>query len=346
MQQLIPATDCGTWRSLLAPLGQVDATCLPEYHLAYSLRIKDSSPFLWHYSEGGHHLVYPFLLTPVMIGGRDTGYSDISGIYGYTGPLATSSDPAFLDGAWKAFDAFTKEKKVIAEFIRFSPFNQNQNICHPGTTVEANRILAASHLPGSEDALLEKLGSKTRNMLRKAHKAGLTARELALPEHLSTFRQLYDETMGRNRAPEFFWYDDAYYAHLLKLREGLRLFGVFAGDRMVAAAMAVAHGQSGLYHLGASLTDYARLGAGNLSLFAMSMGLMQSGVAFINMTGGRTTAGNDPLLLFKKSNATGTATFYIGKRIVDSAAYRSVADAWRQHGSKAPDDGKIIFWRP
>ncbi len=346
MHALLNAADCAGWRKILSHFGDIDCTYLPEYHLAYSLRIKHSTAQLWHFTSGGEHFIYPFLLTPVMIAEKPTGYYDISGIYGYTGPMATTDSADFLKAAWQAFDAYAAEQKIIAEFVRFSPFNNNQTCAHPGTTVEANRTLAASFLPDTQEELLKLLGSKTRNMLRKAEKEGLTARELPLPEYLPAFRQLYEETMGRNNAPEFFWYDDAYWKHMLALgKDGLRLFGAFTGDSLVATSMVVVHGKCGLYHLGASIMEYARLGAGNLSLFAMSCALMESGVKFINMTGGRSTAADDPLLLFKKSNATGTATFYIGKRIVDAAAYAHIGDEWKRHTGSAPDAAKIIFWR-
>ena len=153
--------------------------------------------------------------------------------------------------------------------------------------------------------------------------------------------------MARNRAPDFFRYDDAYWAQLLKLGPlGLRLFGTLAGEKLVAASMAVAHGCSGLYHLGASLTEYAKLGAGNLCLFAMSCGLLEGGVEFLNMTGGRTAAADDPLLLFKRSNANGAATFHIGKRVVNPLAYNEVATQWRELRGSPPDAEKIVFWRP
>lgn len=345
MHRLIAARQSALWNDALALVGEVDATCLAEYHLAYALRIAGSSPWLWHFTGDGQHLVYPFLLTPVVLQGQDTGLNDISSIYGYTGPIATTQDPAFLRGAWEAFDEFASEHNVVAEFIRFSPFNANQGCAHPDTTVQANRTLAVSRLPATPQALLDSLGTKTRNMLRKAERSGLSARELALPDHLPAFRALYEETMRRNQAPEFFWYDDAYWTQLLRLGGGLRLFGAFAQGTMVAASMAVAHARSGLYHLGAGLPEYTRLGAGNLSLYAMSSGLLQSGVALLNMTGGRTVSADDPLLLFKKSNANGTLPFYIGKRVVNRAAYNSLTAQWQQLHGAPPDTGKVIFWR-
>jgi len=337
----IPASKPAVWRAALALVGAVDCCFLPEYHAAYALRIAGSQPLLWHFEAGGEHLVYPFLLNPVVIHGKSTGYRDISGIYGYTGPLVTSDSPAFLTQAWQAFDGYCARQSVIAEFVRFSPFNHNERFGHPGLEVMENRTLAISSLPQTEEKLLALLGSKTRNMLRKAGNAGLSARELELPRHLPAFRALYDDTMSRNKAPGFFHYDDSYWQHMLELGQGLRLFGVFSGDTLVACAMSVSHGASGLYHLGASLPDYSKLGAGNLSLYAMSCGLMRAGVSFLNMTGGRSTAADDPLLLFKKSNATGTAPFHIGKRIINRDAYGHAARLWNE----PPDPAKLIFWR-
>src|SRR6218665_2411508 len=170
-----------------------------------------------------------------------------------------------------------------------------------------------------------------------------------LPQSLPQFRALYDATMERHQAPPFFRYDDAYWQQLLALgAQGLRLFGTFGrctGGRMTAAAMAIVHGASGLYHLGASGDEGAGPGAGNLSLFAMSCALMDSGVGFLNLTGGRTAAPDDPLLLFKRSNANGTAVFHIGQRIVDPPAYNAVARQWQQLRGAPPEAGKVVFWR-
>lgn len=345
MNKIIFAANTSEWRLALEPFGDVDSTYLPEYHLAYSLRVKNSSPILWQFTKNNQHFVYPFLLTPVFIGEEKTNYFDISSVYGYTGPLSTTSSDIFLTDVWKEFDSYTSENKIIAEFIRFSPFNKNEGLAHQNTIVAFNRTLAASYLPKNDDELLKIIPSKTRNMIRKAEKLGLVSRDLPIPNCLNSFRKLYADTMQRNNAPEFFLYDDDYYKNLTLLGKGLRLFGVFSGDSLVAASMAVVHNKSGLYHLGASILEYARMGAGNLSLYEMTRSLMNSGVTFINMTGGRTTANDDPLLLFKKNNSTGTADFYIGKRIINKIAYNEIRIKWSELYGTLPDINKIIFWR-
>lgn len=346
MYRLIPATDNANWKEALALVGEVDATCLPEYHLAYTLRVPHSTALLWHFSQDSQHMVYPFLLSSVTLEDVATGHFDISSIYGYTGPLSSTTTPSFLRDAWNAFDEFAAKQRIIAEFIRFSPFNRNENLAHPKVLVLANRELAVSRLPATVEEFHTSLNPKTRNMLRKARHAGFRPQELDFSVHLPEFRALYAETMRRNNAPEFFLYDDDYWAHLLSLTPyGMRLFGTLFDGKLVAGSIGIAHGKSGLYHLGASLVEHAKSGASNLSLYAMSCGLLASGVTFLNMTGGRTVADNDPLFLFKKNNANGLATFHIGKRVIDASAYNNFAETWLHHHGMPPDLEKIIFWR-
>jgi hypothetical protein len=349
---IIPATDGAAWRSALAAFARIDVCQLPEYHVAYAARTPGSRPLLWRYAEGGESFCYPFLLTPA--GWKtpegswmDTGYADISSIYGYSGPLATTGDAGFLSAAWSAFDAWASaEAKVIAEFIRFSPHAGTLAFAHQATTIEANRDIAVSRLPASEEALMVALDSKTRNMIRKAGKSALTARELEPVEWIPAFRSLYDETMDRNSSPGFFWYDDAYYAQLLALPRGeLRLFGVFREEALVSAAIALIHAKGALYHLGASRQEFSSLGANNLCLFQMSSALLKQGVEFLNLGGGRTTAADDPLLRFKKSNGTGVEKFHIGKRILDAAGYQGVMDEWKGCFATGIDAAKLIFYR-
>lgn len=347
MQHFVSAGETVGWRQLLDRMPRVDPTCLPEYHRAYALRVPGAKALLWHYAEDGADFLYPFLLTPVMLEGKDQGWSDISSVYGYSGPMSNSSDAGFVSRAWRAFDAEARNLKVLAEFVRFSPYAENHPLAHPDSQVTPNRSLAVSRLPRDESQLLAALGPKTRNMLRKAARANLTGRELALPAHLPEFRALYAETMRRNAASDFFWYDDAYWEALLALGpQAVRLFATLDSSRMVAASMAIAHGPSAVYHLGASMPEAARLGAGNLSLFTMSTALAASGVDFLNMTGGRSSRDDDPLLLFKRSNATGTAPFLIGRRVLDAAAYNDLRAAWEHAHHAAPDDTRLIFWRP
>ena len=347
---LIEAAETRAWRAALEPFAQVDVCQFPEYHLAYGTRAVRSRSLLWQFEDSGNCFCYPFLLNPVEWQTSDgkwhrSAYTDITSTYGYSGPLSTSSDPAFLSAAWAEFDLWAQSVKAIAEFTRFSPYAGTRAFTHKRTRIEINRQLAVSHLPESEGALATALGSKTRNMIRKAQRAGLTARDLEPARFMGVFRTLYNGTMKRNASPDFFYYGDGYFQHLLLLPENeLRLYGVFSQDELVAAAIALVHGHGALYHLGASQDGFTSLGANNLCLFQMSASLMNSGVRFLNLGGGRTTTDDDPLLRFKRSNATTVEDYVIGKRILDEDGYRLVGEDWsKAFGPRDPT--KIIFYR-
>lgn len=351
MQDLIAAADRRAWRAALAAFERVDVCQLPEYHQAYARRFPGAEALLWRYRAGENSLCYPFLLTPVVLRGaggeaRDTGWRDISGIYGYSGPLASRADADFRAEAWRAFDSWAAGQKVLCEFIRFSAWVGNRDLAHPAVSVEYNRPVAIAELPADRDAWLARLGGKTRNMLRKAARAGLAARMVDARAAMPAFRALYVETMTRNRASEFFAYDDAYYDFLLELPPGeLLLAAVYRGPEMVAAALGLAHRGMAFYHLGASTRDGSRDGAGNLALFELAACLIERGIGYFSVGGGRGTAPDDPLYRFKRSNASTEDGFYIGKRVHDAEAYARVVKTWETMNDTRLTGPNLQFYR-
>ena len=51
------------------------------------------------------------------------GYYDLETAYGYGGYLSTSTDARFLDNAMHAYQQKCMDEKIIAEFVRFHPYN-------------------------------------------------------------------------------------------------------------------------------------------------------------------------------------------------------------------------------
>ncbi|BDW90349.1 MULTISPECIES: GNAT family N-acetyltransferase [Thalassospira] len=338
------------WGDVLKHFPVVDVCSTPEYHRLYDTRSAGGKSYIWHINDGEKCFAYPFVLTPVTLSSEstkiETKFFDISSTYGYGGPLSNTADKDFIRNAWQAFDEWASATKVVAEFTRFSVFTRSHELAHPDCKVAFNRRVAVSALPDKSDDILMSLPSKTRNMIRKALKIGFEAKELELERGLRDFRTLYEETMKRNNAPSFFLYDDAYYDLLSDFPEGaVRLFGVFAGADMVSSAIALTYKNNALYHLGASLSDYSRLGAGNLGLYTMTCALRESGVRFLNVGGGRTTADHDALLRFKKSNAFAVDDYRIGQRVLLQQDYDALVDQWMDMTGQVQKPTRLIFYR-
>lgn len=306
---------------------------------------------MWCYESDGEKLCYPFLLNPIILQGADgksrqTPFQDISGIYGYSGPLSTTSEASFLQEAWRIFDQWAARHNVTSEFIRFSTYAGNHDWAHPDVAVEYNRPVAIALLPDHADTFMAELAGKTRNMIRKALKSGLVAKQVDVKSGLGDFRRLYEQTMDRNRATDFFMYDDAYYECLLDLPpDELLLSMVYRDGDVVAAAMGLVHADMAFYHLGASTLEASRGGAGNLALYQMACDLIERGVGYFSVGGGRTTAEDDALFRFKRSNATSTGEFYIGKRVIDRQGYDTVVNQWETMNHTRMTSGNLQFYR-
>lgn len=353
MIKTILASNISEWKDSLKVFKKVDACQLPELHTTYSQLhcSSGSTPTMWVYDDGTDQFNYPFIITPITLKKPNgelvkTDYSDIESVYGYSGPLATTSDRTFLDTAWMEFDKWAIEKKIICEFIRFSTFCENTIYAHKECEVLLNRPCSIAKLSKDEDWYLSSLKSKTRNMIRRAKKEGLEVREVSLADYISDFRKLYDETMKRNSASSFFNYNENYYTNLLNFPDDeICLHAVFKENKMVSAAIGLVNKDNAFYHLGASLADASKVGAGNLVLFDMAINLGQKGINFFNVGGGRTSDENDPLFKFKKSNGNDVTQYYIGKRVIDSEGYNYIASQWKIFYNSSTCNERLQFYR-
>jgi hypothetical protein len=353
MIKTILASNIKEWKKSLEIFEKVDACQLPELHTTYSQLHcgSGSTPQMWVYADEKNQFNYPFIINPVSIkkpngNSIETEYFDIESVYGYSGPLATTTDRSFLDTAWKEFDKWALNNKIICEFIRFSTFCENTIYAHNKIEVIPNRLCSIAKITSNEDEYLLSLKSKTRNMIRRARKEGLEAKEVPISQYISEFRDLYDETMKRNSASSFFDYDDSYYENLLKFpSDEICLHAVFKDKKMVSAAIGLINKNNAFYHLGASLADASKVGAGNLVLFDMAINLGKKGINFFNVGGGRTSAENDPLFKFKKSNGNDVTQYYIGKRVIDTHGYNYIASQWKIFYNSSICNERLQFYR-
>lgn len=349
--EVLDATaDPAAWRATLDRFDEVDPCQTAEYTRAYASQRPGAAGRLFVYREAAAGFALANLVTPVEIAPPDaapvpTDAVDLETPHGYGGPLATSRDAAFLGRAWRAYDAWAAEIGAIAEFTRFSVLLCNHGLAHPQAEVLRNREVALVAEVADGEELLRVLNQKSRNLIRKAQKSGLTARQVDRRDHLADFRRVYGETMSRNAAAAAFLFDDAYWAALEALPDAaFRMIGAFAGEEMVGGVVALAEGSFAAYHLAAALAEPARLGAGNLLAFTFNETMLAAGARRILLGGGRSDDPEDALLRFKRKNATVSADYHIGLRVLDQARYDDVKETYRRV-TGAPPSGRLLFYR-
>jgi Acetyltransferase (GNAT) domain len=337
------------WDRALARLPGADVYFTAGYHAAHE-RNGDGRAYAYlAEDDGGALLFYPFFLRPVeAVAGEPVteDWTDIETVYGYSGPLATSEDEAFLERAWAGFDRWCGERGVVAEFTRFNPLSHNCGFRSPDCALRRDRETVALSLAGSEDELWARYPSTQRNMVRKALAHGLVAGEAPVAAGLADFTHLYGGTMRRVGARSYYSFSPAYFAALAgALGETLRIFVVRDGPTAVAAALFLRHGDRLHYHLAGSDPAYRAAAANNLLLHGAALWGRERGLRHLHLGGGRTADADDALFRFKASVGRQRLPFQVGTRVHDEAAYAVLCDRWRRRHGDAVAPTYFLLYR-
>ncbi|MBI3269704.1 MAG: GNAT family N-acetyltransferase [Planctomycetes bacterium] len=323
--------DSAEWEACLRRFPEADAYYLAAYHRAHEAN-GDGEARAFVARNGEDLLFHPFLQRAIPADAferPEAGWSDLQTVYGYAGPLATTSDGRFLTDAWLRFFAWCREHAVVAEFVRFHPLLGTHRFAGEGCRVVLDRETVVLPLGNAEEELWSAYPSTQRNMVRKARAKGVVCEEEPTSAGLGVFRSLYADAMDRLSAEAYYRFSDAYFEALREgLGERLRLFVARADDKAAAAALVLAHGPGLHYHLAAGDPGQRALAPNNLLLHAIATWGVARGLRWLHLGGGRTPDPGDSLFKFKAGVSRGRAPFHLGFRIHDDAAYERLCSVW------------------
>ena len=336
------------WHNALRRIPTTDTYFLPEYHRAYELN-GDGVAHAFLAEDGDDLLFYPYFVRPIeRVGSEPVGepWFDIQTVYGYSGPLCTTNDTAFLARAWAAFADWCQRERIIAEFVRFNPLIENYQYVNGSCRVDLDRETVVVPLECSEEQLWTSYPRVHRNMVRKALSNGLVCEEVHAVEGLSVLRRLYDEMMDRVGASRYYYFSDGYFDYLCNaLGEKVKLFTVRDGDQTAAAALFLAHGYTIHAHLGGHDIRYSGAAPTNLLYHTVAEWGRQRGFRWLNMGGGRTPDPNDSLFKFKASLSRSRAPFYIGKRVHNPETYEQLCTLWMEQRGVSERPSYFLLYR-
>jgi hypothetical protein len=287
------------------------------------------------YEAGGHGravavvtegAVFPLLLRPLPFG--EEGF-DAATPYGYGGVLPRSRD-APVTGTVPGTDLcqlrdWCMTAGVVSCLLRLHPLlggpRQLSEVGPADVEIREHGPTTAIDLSLLRDG---RLGG-----MSKGRKADLTVarRELELAWNgahaLERFRAVYDETMRRVGAGDFYLFPPDYYR---ALREGLgeRLGVALAllDGEPVGGALFLAGGRFAHYHLSGTSDAGRELKAGTLLVHAGAEWARERGCELLHLGGG--TAGADSLFAFKKSFGGETYSYAFAALIADRGRYAAL----------------------
>jgi len=336
------------WHDVLRRFAQTDIYFLPEYHRAYELN-GDGEALAFVLEEDDNVLFYPFFVRPIERVGSEPlsePWYDIETVYGYSGPLSTTTDRAFLRKAWAAFASWCREKHIVAEFIRFNPFMENYRYVDDLCKVAVDRETVVVRLDCSEEELWRSYPSVQRNMVRKAFKKDLICEQVPVVAGLSAFKRLYDRTMERVQARGYYYFSDHYFDYLRDaLSEKVKTFVVGDADRIVAATLFLTHRDRIHYHLAGSDAAYMKFAPNNLLLHTVALWGQREGFRWLHLGGGRTASADDSLFRFKASISRLRLPFYVGRRVHNQEVYDSLCAEWMRQKSLTKRPNYFLLYR-
>lgn len=249
-------------------------------------------------------------------------YYDLETAYGYGGFVTSSADEGFVQRATQAYSEHCVSENVIAEFIRFHPFNSFP--VHFGNNFDFLRndretVYIDTTLP--TEARWQNYSQTTRNILRKC-KENLKFQE---SQDIESFVALYKRTMDKNAASDFYYFDREYFEKLLKLGD-IKLFEVIHDGNVISMSFFILGRDLVYYHLSANHDQFYHLNANYFILDQIAEQASSWGKKGLFLGGGRSADPQDSLFKFKAKFSNLTAPFYIGGKVYN----RQVFDEYKQ----------------
>ena len=271
-------------------------------------------------------LILPLILRPLPEWIGDTALRDAETPYGYAAPVTTG----VVD--WDAVHNELAQHGVVNAFVRSHPL---QEWC--GLPEKQSSPTAFIPLDGGrEQAFAGGRCATHRSQVNRAKAQGFVTETIEAPSDLSAFRALYERTMLRLQAADFYRFADASWSHLIGLGRNLALITVRDAQSQVHAQALFLRGpRFAHYHLSAR-SDDAHNAAGHLQFEAAADWAAANGCRSIHLGGGTSGREDDGLLAFKRRIGKGDATFRVAGLIADETRHHDLIARWATRSGQTP----------
>lgn len=329
--EILDLSSSQKWNKYLRslPIEQQDIYFTPEYYRLYE-ELGDGKAQCFVFEKDGEVALYPFLINSVNNLGFELGseYYDIQGAYGYNGILFSSLNYDFVNSIINALESFCAQRNIIAEFVRISNFYDSKfQLRKNFSTIFNQKNIVVNLL--NENLWKDSYEYSTRKNINKALSYNLgflkfSGEKISL-EYLEVFTKLYNQTMQRNNADEYYYFNYEYFNNLA-LYLGRKALFYFASykKRIISCELVLTSGYNSYSFLGGTDSEYFYVRPNDfLKHFIINDLKTNGGINFC--LGG----GTEGVFRFKKGFCrTGVIDFYIGKGIHNPSVYDEVVTQW------------------
>ena len=305
------------WDDTVKRFAEYDVYYLSGYVKAFQLH-GDGEPNLLYYEAERLKAIYVYMKRKTAI----EGYYDSITPYGYGGGLFEGDiNKENLQTFMLEYVQKMQEEGIVDNFVRYHPVLGNAiHMKQISTVIDLGKTIAFDLT--SPDVIWENIISKNRNMIRKAEKNGIVIRHGKGLNLFADFKRIYNATMNKDHAEEYYYFEDAFYKSVCQDLDGnYEMFYAVLNDEPIAMSIILYANRQMHYHLSGSLLEYRILAPSNLLLYQAALWGYEHGFKTFHLGGG-VGSGEDNLYKFKAAfNRKSNLQFSIGKEIFDQEKY-------------------------
>jgi len=324
---------------------QLEATPRDVYHTAgfhaYAEGSGEGEAGLLVAGDRDRWLAWPYLLRPVaqVDGLEDASAADVTSVYGYSGPLASGCVPGdeFLADAWREIAGVWREQGVVSAFTRFHPLLENAALIgripwgdsradEPAPVAPLGRTISID-LTLADAAIRSGYSESLRRQIKNYRQVGQVTTHDESWDDLEAFTSLYHETMSRNEADEYYFWDVENFRRLRASLDGhVHLLVTRVGDVVGAAGLFTEYQGIVQEHLMAANEALASVSPYKVLIDDTAHWAKLRGNSVLHLGGGR-GAREDSLFEFKRRFSPRRHEFFTGRWILDRARYDELVEA-------------------
>jgi lipid II:glycine glycyltransferase (peptidoglycan interpeptide bridge formation enzyme) len=277
------------------------------------------------YEDGERRFLLPVVVRPI----PGTDLTDLSSPYGYPGPTsnADSADETFWRAAADGLVEVLASSSIVSCFVRMHPLLPiNLDALSAVGAVVQHGYTVSIDLTKSEQEMWSQVRPNHRRQINRADRAGATVL-IDEWDRLSTFVDVYHETMRRVGASDYYFFERSYFDRLRSaLGDRVHLVTIEFGETVAGGGIFFECGGIVQYHLGATRTDYLSQQPTKLMFDKVRRWAKSRGNLAFHLGGGVGSEG-DPLFHFKSGFSHDWRPFYTWRIVADQVAYRSLTVA-------------------
>jgi hypothetical protein len=295
------------------------------YHTWYYHSMDNTAePLLFVFEEAENYIAYPLLRRDI----SGTEYSDLTCVYGYTGPISNRNfadlEESFLERFKDAFLDFLEQRKIVSVFSRLHPFFGQERLMSKFSGIHPNGKTVAIDLKQPIEEQRAGYHRSYRQHIKQLKNKGYVVKETHSPEDIRAFADIYTENMKRVGASDYYLFTETYFKELLAAEEfESKLMLVFYEGEPVSGGVIICTNKIMQAHLVGTRTAHISVSPPKLLMDELTVMGRALGYEYLNLGGGLNFK-EDTLYFWKTGFSNFSLDFNSWRYVANKPVYESL----------------------